>query len=126
MGLGMIAISAASNILGVRTVGISSFWLFLLLSAPFALIVILAPLKIGALSGAVTSPVTSTVGLLGGILIAMWNYMGWDSASTIAAEVKDPQRTYPRAMFICVVIVAAHVHSPGLCHVAHRDLLVRF
>jgi amino acid transporter len=106
VGLGMIAISAASNILGVRTIGISSLWLFLLLSAPFALIVILAPLKIGALSGAVTSPVTSTVGLLGGILIAMWNYMGWDSASTIAAEVRDPQRTYPRAMFICVIIVA--------------------
>ena len=107
VGLIVIALSAALNILGVRAIGLSSFWLFLILSAPFALIVILAPLKIGALHGAVTTPVTSTVGLLGGILIAMWNYMGWDSASTIAAEVKSPQRAYPRAMLLSVLIVSA-------------------
>jgi amino acid transporter len=106
VGLAVIATSAALNILGVHAVGIFSLWLFVLLSAPFVLIVILAPLKIGALSGAVTSPVSSTVGLVGGILIAMWNYMGWDSASTIAAEVRTPQRSYPRAMLLSVIIVA--------------------
>jgi amino acid transporter len=36
----------------------------------------------------------------------MWNYMGWDNASTIATEVERPQRTYPRAMLVAVVIVA--------------------
>jgi amino acid transporter len=112
VGLAVIVISAALNILGVRVVGVFSVWLFLLLSAPFALIVILAAMKIGALSGAATSPVTSTVGLVGGILIAMWNYMGWDSASTIAAEVKSPQRTYPRAMLFCVIIVAVSYILP--------------
>src|SRR5205814_6652055 len=35
-----------------------------------------------------------------------WNYMGWDNASTIAAEVERPQRTYPRAMLAAVAIVA--------------------
>src|SRR5260221_1667784 len=35
----------------------------------------------------------------------MWNYMGWDNASTIATEVERPQRTYPRAMLAAVVIV---------------------
>ena len=30
--------------------------------------------------------------LEGGILIAMWNYMGWDNLSTIAGEVDRPQR----------------------------------
>ena len=28
----------------------------------------------------------------------MWNYMGWDYASTVAGEVDRPQRTYPLAM----------------------------
>jgi amino acid transporter len=37
----------------------------------------------------------------------MWNYMGWDNASTIATEVERPQRTYPRAMLVAVCIVAA-------------------
>jgi len=32
--------------------------------------------------------------------------MGWDNASTIAAEVERPQRTYPRAMLWAVAIVA--------------------
>jgi amino acid transporter len=45
--------------------------------------------------------------ILGGVLIAMWNYMGWDNASTVAGEVEDPQRTYPRAMIGAVVLVAA-------------------
>ena len=29
------------------------------------------------------------------ILVAMWNYMGWDNASTVAQEVENPQRNYP-------------------------------
>ena len=36
----------------------------------------------------------------------MWNYMGWDNASTIATEVERPQRTYPRAMLTAVLIVS--------------------
>src|SRR5271154_3204953 len=79
VGLGVVTVSAVANIAGVRLVGISSVWLFLLLSAPFALIVVLALTKVGARANLVTTPTTSTVGLVGGILIAMWNYMGWDS-----------------------------------------------
>src|SRR6202051_1180470 len=36
----------------------------------------------------------------------MWNYMGWDNASTIAQEVERPQRTYPRAMIAAVILVS--------------------
>jgi len=38
-------------------------------------------------------------------MIAMWNYMGWDNASTIAGEVKRPQRTYPLAMLGALVLI---------------------
>ena len=107
VGLGVVAASAAINIAGIRVVGASSVWLFVLLSAPFALIVILAPMKAGAFSNVAAAPAASTVGLVGGILIAMWNYMGWDSASTIAAEVRNPQHTYPKAMLFAVTIVSA-------------------
>ena len=87
-------------------VSTTSLWLFFALSAPFALIVVLAPFKYGALLHAVTTPTTSKVDMIGGVLIAMWNYMGWDNASTIATEVERPQRTYPRAMLVAVAIVA--------------------
>ena len=54
----------------------------------------------------------ASLGLLGGVLVAMWNYMGWDNASTIADEVERPQRTYPRAMIAAVVLVAVTYIAP--------------
>src|SRR5262249_47035008 len=106
VGLAVVIACAVLNILGVKVVSLTSLWLFFALSAPFIAIVILAPFKLGALANAVTKPTTSNVDLLGGLLICMWNYMGWDNASTIATEVEKPQRTYPRAMLAAVVIVA--------------------
>jgi amino acid transporter len=106
VGLAVVIVCALLNIAGVKVVSTTSLWLFLALSAPFALVVILSPMKYGGLFHAVTAPTTSKVDLIGGLLICMWNYMGWDNASTIATEVERPQRTYPRAMLAAVVIVA--------------------
>ncbi|MDE1178863.1 MAG: APC family permease [Edaphobacter sp.] len=39
------------------------------------------------------------------ILVAMWNYMGWDNATTIANEVDNPQRDYPRVILLAAVMV---------------------
>jgi len=105
VGLAVVIACALLNIAGVRVVSTTSLWLFFALSAPFVVMVILAPFKYGALLHAVTTPTTSKVDMIGGLLIAMWNYMGWDNASTIAAEVEKPQRTYPRAMLAAVGIV---------------------
>jgi len=38
--------------------------------------------------------------------VAMWNYMGWDNASTVAQEVENPQRNYPRAMISAAILTA--------------------
>ncbi len=114
VALGVVIVCAALNLAGIRIVGMTSLWLFFLLSAPFALIVVLAPFEAGALANAQTAPVTSTVGLLGGTLIAMWNYMGWDNASTIALEVERPQRTYPRAMIAAVILISLSYVLPVL------------
>jgi len=105
-GLFVVATCAALNLAGIRVVGITSLWLFFFLSAPFALIVVLAPIRMGTLADAHAAPAATGPGLLGGVLVAMWNYMGWDNASTIAQEVERPQRTYPKAMIAAVVLVA--------------------
>jgi len=106
-GLFVVVSCAALNLAGIRVVGITSLWLFFLLSAPFVLVVVLAPFKLNALGSAhAATPEATGLGLLGGVLVAMWNYMGWDNASTIAQEVERPQRTYPRAMIAAVVLVA--------------------
>ena len=106
VALAVVIVCALLNIAGVKVVSLTSLWLFFALSAPFVAIVLLAPFKLGALANAVTKPTTSNVDILGGLLICMWNYMGWDNASTIATEVERPQRTYPRAMLVAVGIVA--------------------
>jgi amino acid transporter len=68
--------------------------------------VVLAPMRAGAFTGAHTTEPGAGLGLLAGVLVAMWNYMGWDNASTIAQEVEKPQRTYPKAMIAAVVLVS--------------------
>jgi amino acid transporter len=106
-GLFVVVTCAALNLAGIRVVGITSLWLFFLLSAPFAVIVLMAPVRAGALAGGVhATEAGAGLGLLGGVLVAMWNYMGWDNASTIAQEVERPQRTYPRAMIAAVILVS--------------------
>src|SRR5271169_3307951 len=113
-GLFVVIACAMLNIAGIRVVGITSLWLFFCLSAPFALIVILAPFKAGGLSDPHTAPAATGLGLVGGVLVAMWNYMGWDNASTIAQEVERPQRTYPKAMIAAVVLVSLTYVLPFL------------
>lgn len=40
-----------------------------------------------------------------GLSTALWNYIGWDNASTVSGEVKDPTRSYPRALFTMLPLI---------------------
>ena len=104
IGIALIAGSALWNLLGANTVGGSSVVLGILLLLPFAVLAVAAPWH--RVPGAGQAVPLRHVDLLGGILVAMWNYMGWDNASTIAGEVDRPQRTYPMAMAGAVLLVA--------------------
>ena len=105
-GLFVVATCAALNLAGIRVVGITSLWLFFLLSLPFAIIVALSPVKMAAFGEPHAATAGASVGLLGAVLVAMWNYMGWDNASTIAQEVERPRKTYPKAMIAAVILVS--------------------
>ena len=97
--LGVVALCCAWNLLGAPEVGEDSVWLFALLFAPFAMLVTL-----GVWHGFASHPSIDwtthapKVGFSTALLVALWNYMGWDNASTVAHEVENPQRNYPRAM----------------------------
>jgi amino acid transporter len=105
VGLAIVTICALLNIAGVRLVALTSLWLFVLLAMPFAILIVFALWKHGMFNGQAAQP-TEHIGMLTGVLAALWNYMGWDNASTIAAEVDEPQKTYGRAILITVGIVA--------------------
>jgi amino acid transporter len=110
IGFGMIVLCTAWNLLGVRAMGEGSVVLNVALLSPFAVLIVVAFLHGHA--GASTTVPLRDADLLGGVLIAMWNYMGWDNLSTIAGEVESPQRTYTRAMFGAVALVVASYLLP--------------
>ena len=94
------------NLSGAKAVGQSAVALFCVLLAPF---VILITAGLWAWHGHGTGALLQSVGapdIAGAISVTMWNYMGWDNASTVAQEVEDPQHNYPRAMLGATALVA--------------------
>jgi len=105
IGALVIAIAAAYNITGARAVGDGSAVITALLMAPFVVIVGMVVFGHLVPEAPHARPALAT-DMAGGVVVAMWNYMGWDNASTVAGEVDRPQQTYPRAVFIAVGLVA--------------------
>src|SRR5689334_9199017 len=61
VGAVMIAACTLQNIAGVRTVSTTSLWLFFAVSAPFVLVVLLAPFRYGTLLQTGPAPLTSKI-----------------------------------------------------------------
>ena len=60
-------------------------------------------------------------GLAVGLSIALWNYIGWDNASTVQGEVKDASRNYPRALAITLPLVTVGYFIPLLTTLGSTD-----
>jgi amino acid transporter len=50
-----------------------------------------------------------------------WNLNYWDSASTMAGEVERPERTFPRALAVAVVLIAASYLLPLMAATGATD-----
>jgi amino acid transporter len=120
MSVGVIAFFAALNIRGLRFMAVTS--------AGFAL-VILAPCVALTVLGIAAwqqnpflpflrpdqAPVVS-VGL--GLTIAIWFYSGYESMSTMAGEVAEPQRVIPRALVLALPFAVAVYFLPTMAGLA--------
>jgi amino acid transporter len=113
--LAVVALCSLWNLRGAPAVGEGSVWLFVLLLAPFAIFAVLGLWRGFTLHPAVQWGNATALHASGfgagspfstAVLVAMWNYMGWDNASTVAQEVENPQRNYPRAMIAAAVLTA--------------------
>jgi amino acid transporter len=60
-------------------------------------------------------------GLAVGISIALWNYIGWDNASTVQGEIKDATRTYPRSLAFALPLVTIGYFIPLLTALGASD-----
>jgi amino acid transporter len=114
--LAVVALCSLWNLRGAPAVGEGSIWLGALLLSPFAVFVIfgvgkaflLHPAIVWGASASPHIPIDFGMGTAfsTAVLVAMWNYMGWDNASTVAQEVENPQRNYPRAMVAATMLTA--------------------
>lgn len=123
--LAVIVLCAVWNLRGAKVVGEGSVGLFCVLLSPFVVLTGVGfwkgffgghaglgaygshgvGLGLGAMLARLRAPVAGG-DLAGAVSVALWNYMGWDNASTVAQEVEEPQRNYPRAMLIAAGLVA--------------------
>jgi amino acid transporter len=83
---------------------VGSIALGVALLVPFAAFTVFAVARPGV-AAVPTAATHAAPPLLAGLLVAMWNYMGWDNASTIAEEVERPSSLYPRAVFATLGLV---------------------
>jgi len=125
--LAVVAVCCLWNLFGAPAVGDGSIAMSALLLAPFAVMIVIAVWYASHAHPAVQwSGPASGATLSTAILVAMWNYMGWDNASTIAQEVEAPQRTYPRAMLASTLVVTLTYVLPLLAAAVAGISVARF
>src|SRR5947209_5543562 len=103
---GILVACVLWNLFGAKAVGDGSVLLGILLLSPFIAITVMALVRHSVFAAHTATVAVNKDGFLTAIIVAMWNYMGWDNASTVAGEVENPQKTYPKAMIAAVILVA--------------------
>jgi amino acid transporter len=119
----VIATAMLVNLKSARDVGRSAKAGAVFVLGAFALLV-LVWLRRGDGAGAVAGVATRGFegqhngALLLVLSILTYNFSGWDSASTYAAEVDEPQRNYPKAIGIALVIMVLSYLLPVIAGVS--------
>jgi len=108
---GALRVGRASIVAGLFVIGV--FLLLALASIPQATHIPWLPFM--------TPGEVPARGLAVGLSIALWNYIGWDNASTVGGEITDATRTYPRALFIALPLVALGYLLPLLAVLSASD-----
>ena len=123
VGVGVIAGGMLLNLRSAREVGRwSKACTFAVIGAFFLLTLVwwkhsaAHGAVLGILATDLASPRRGAIAL--GFTLAIYNFSGWDGVPTYAAEVDEPQRTYPRAIGIGLVIVVLSYLVPVLAGVS--------
>jgi amino acid transporter len=108
------------NMRGSSLVGDSSKLFLVIVLAPFVLVTIIGlfnmshnPFQPFTYPGVDLMPAFGA-----GLFVIMWNYMGWDGLSTVAGEIENPRRDYPRALAITIPAITLIYLLPTLVSLA--------
>lgn len=109
------------NLRGSRVVGFHKFIEFCLVSLPFFGFVIWGITKgdwqqalgaVTAVGGEGAAMGASQIAT--GLAVLIWNFTGWDNATTYADEITEPHRTIPRSLLMALVLVCLSYVLPLL------------
>ena len=108
--LGVVGGAVLWNLRGAAAVGEGSLRLWVVSISPYVVLVGLAVAvgflgASGPFGGHASMAHPESVPFSTAVLVAMWNYMGWDNATTMANEVENPQRNYPRMILLAVLMI---------------------
>ena len=116
----VIALFAFLNIRSLRSMAISSAGFALIILVPCALMTVLGIASWQSNPALPLLPgdrgLGASLGL--GLTVAIWFYSGYESMSTMAGEIAEPQRVIPRALLISVPLVIAAYLLPTLAGLA--------
>jgi len=116
VSLAIIWGAAGINLRGAGNVGRVSMIAGGVILAAFAAMTVLAIPRVSHVPwhpfSAGEHGIAGTLGV--GLSIALWNYIGWDNASTVQGEVADASRSYPKALAITLPLVTLSYLLP-LC-----------
>ncbi|XP_062211398.1 probable polyamine transporter At3g13620 [Phragmites australis] len=108
--VGMTVFLSFLNYTGLSIVGWGAVALGLVSLAPFVLMTVMAAPKVRPRRWVVQVEGRKDWRLFFNILF--WNLNYWDSASTMAGEVERPERTFPRALAVAVILIVASYLLP--------------
>jgi len=108
VGIGLIWLLTFANILGVRESGRIQVITTVLKFVPLAVIGLVGIFFIDGGNYEPFAPNGASIGLLSSTAaLTLWAFIGLESATVPAEEVKDPERTIPRATMIGTVLATA-------------------
>lgn len=109
----------ALNVRGTREVGRASTVFAAVIIGPFLLFSIIGLGRLAVDPRPIVHGLRLDGGALSsGLALAMWNYLGWDTLSTVAEEVEDPEKAYPRALLGSIPLVTIVYLLPVLTGLA--------
>lgn len=119
----LVAIITWINVRGIQMVGqfATALELFILLPMLVMIVMGLAKWQHNPFSPLVPphQPLNKIFGV--GLALGIWLYSGYEQLSTVAGEVENPQRSFPRALAIVVPLSIATYFLPTLAALAALD-----
>ena len=115
----VIAVCTVVNVVGIKIVAIGSSLFAILIISPILVLAVigLANWQFDPFTP-MTPPDTDLLGadgaLIVGLSIGMWFYSGYESMSTLAGEIEEPQHIIPKALMLALPFVALMYLLPTL------------